>query len=285
MSKAKGLGRGLDVLLGAEDRPGDRLSELPIGQLQPGKYQPRSRMNPEALAELAASIRAQGLMQPLLVRPVGPNRYELIAGERRWRAAQLAGLDAVPVVIRDVKDNAALAMALIENIQREDLNPLEQATGIQRLIDEFKMTHEQAADAVGRSRSATTNLLRLLRLAKPAQAMVMDGALEMGHARALLSLDPARQLEAAHRVAARKLSVRETEALVASMLRNHAPARERRVDRDLARLEEEISESLGTTVQIRAGRKGSGAVLVRYSSLDHLDQILARLRAEAKVRA
>jgi ParB family chromosome partitioning protein len=171
-------------------------------------------------------------------------------------------------------------MALIENIQREDLNPLEQANGIARLIDEFKMTHEQAAEAVGRSRSATSNLLRLLRLAKPAQAMVMDGTLEMGHARALLSLDAARQLEAAHRVAARGLSVRETEALVASMLRGSSPARARRVDRDLARLEEEISEQLGTTVQIRPGRKGTGSVLVRYSSLDHLDQILARLRAQ-----
>jgi ParB family chromosome partitioning protein len=278
MIRPKGLGRGLDALLGADEAAAkDSLATLPVSSIRPGKYQPRTKMDKEALGELAASIKSQGLMQPLLVRPVENERYELIAGERRWRAAQLAGLSEVPVVIRDVPDESALAMALIENIQREDLNPMEEAAGLQRLIDEFKMTHEQAADAVGRSRSATTNLLRLLRLAAPVQSMVMDGGLEMGHARALLTLDGARQIEAAHRVAARGLSVRETEALVQKLLRGPA-ARRGRPDRDLARLEEEMSERLGTTVEIKPGRKGSGKLVVHYSSLDHLEQFLNKLR-------
>jgi ParB family chromosome partitioning protein len=216
-------------------------------------------------------------MQPLLVRPVERDRYELIAGERRWRAAQMAGLDEVPALVRDVPDEAALAMALIENIQRENLNPMEEASGLQRLIDEFKMSHEQAADAVGRSRSATTNLLRLLKLTKPVQAMVMEGVLDMGHARAILSLDGARQVEAAKRVAARGMSVREAEALVARMLRGNASRQRRKPDRDLARLEEETSERLGTTVEIRPGRKGSGKLIIHYSNLDHLDQLLRKL--------
>jgi ParB family chromosome partitioning protein len=277
MIRPKGLGRGLDALLGGDDATKETLATLPVTSIRPGKYQPRTKMNKEALAELAASIKSQGLMQPLLVRPVENERYELIAGERRWRAAQLAGLTELPVVIRNVPDESALAMALIENIQREDLNPLEEAAGLQRLIDEFKMTHEQAADAVGRSRSATTNLLRLLKLAAPVQGMVMDGALEMGHARALLTLDGARQIEAAHRIAVRGLSVRETEALVQKLLRGPVATR-RRADRDLARLEEEMSERLGTTVEIRPGRKGSGKLVVHYSSLDHLDQFLRKLR-------
>jgi ParB family chromosome partitioning protein len=239
-------------------------------------------MDEQALNELAASIKSQGLMQPLLVRPVGRvqgrEQYELIAGERRWRAAQIAGLGEVPVLVREVPDNAALAMALVENIQREDLNPIEEATGLQRLIEEFRMTHEQAADAVGRSRSATTNLLRLLKLAKPVQAMLMEGSLEMGHARALLALDGARQVEAANRIAARGLSVRESEAMVTRLQRGPAARRKQRTDRDLARLEEEVSQRLGTTVQIRPGRKGSGTILVRYSGLDHLDQLLKKLR-------
>jgi ParB family chromosome partitioning protein len=235
-------------------------------------------MDQQALAELAASIRAQGLMQPVLVRPVERDRYELIAGERRWRAAQMAGLEEVPAVVRDIPDDAALAMSLIENIQREDLNPLEEAAGVQRLVDEFKMTHEQAADAIGRSRSATTNLLRLLKLARPVQEMVMEGALEMGHARALLALDAARQIEAGHRVAAKGLSVRETEALVQALLRGPVPRRRPRADRDLARLEEEASERLGTTVQIRPARKGTGKLVLHYSSLDHLEQLLKKLR-------
>ena len=282
MNKPKGLGRGLDALLGDNDevprRGKDATGTLPVGAIRPGKYQPRTRMNEPALKELAASIKAQGLMQPVLVRPVGREQYELIAGERRWRAAQLAGLTEVPALIREVPDNAALAMALIENIQREDLNPMEEAAGLQRLVDEFRLTHEQAAEAVGRSRSATTNLLRLLKLAKPVQAMLMDGALEMGHARALLPLDGARQIEAANRIAARGLSVRDSETLAARLLRGPAGRRKARTDRDLARLEEEVSQRLGTTVQIRPGRKGSGTVLVSYSGLDHLDQLLKKLR-------
>jgi ParB family chromosome partitioning protein len=235
-------------------------------------------MDQQALGELASSIRSQGLMQPLLVRPVDRDRYELIAGERRWRAAQMAGLEQVPVLVREVPDDAALAMSLIENIQRENLNPMEEAAGVQRLIDEFKMTHEQAADSVGRSRSATTNLLRLLKLARPVQEMLMEGALEMGHARALLPLDPARQIEAGNRVAAKGLSVRETEGLVQTWLRGPAAKRRKRGDRDLARLEDETSERLGTTVEIRAGRRGTGKVVVHYSSLDHLDQLLKKLK-------
>jgi ParB family chromosome partitioning protein len=280
MNKPKGLGRGLDALLGASDEAPrrDAAGALPVGAIRPGKYQPRTRMNEQALNELAASIKAQGLMQPLLVRPVARDSYELIAGERRWRAAKIAGLAEVPVLIREVPDNAALAMALVENIQRENLNPIEEAAGLQRLLDEFRMTHEQAADAIGRSRSATTNLLRLLKLAKPVQAMVMDGALDMGHARALLALDGARQIEAANRIAARGLSVREAETLAARLLRGPAARRKPRIDRDLARLEEEVSERLGTTVQIRPGRKGSGTIVIHYSGLDHLDQLLKKLR-------
>jgi len=276
--KAKGLGRGLDALLGGDETPRDALLTLPVASIQPGRYQPRTKMDQQALAELAASIRSQGLMQPLLVRPVDRERYELIAGERRWRAAQMAGIAEVPVLVREVPDEAALAMSLIENIQRENLNPMEEAAGVQRLVEEFKMTHEQAADAVGRSRSATTNLLRLLKLAKPVQALVMEGALEMGHARAILALEPARQLEAGNRVAAKGLSVRETEALVHNMLRGPAARRKKRADRDLARLEEEVAERLGTTVEIRPSRKGRGKVVVHYTSLDHLEQLLRKLR-------
>jgi ParB family chromosome partitioning protein len=280
MNKPKGLGRGLDALLGSDDSAArkDAMTSLPVGSIRPGKYQPRTRMDQQALAELAASIRVQGLMQPLLVRPLGGNHYELIAGERRWRAAQLAGLAEVPVLVRDVPDSAALAMALIENIQREDLNPIEEATGVQRLIEEFRMSHEQAADAVGRSRSATTNLLRLLKLAKPVQAMLMQGVLEVGHARALLPLEGARQIEAANRIVARGLSARESEALAARLARGSTGRRKQKTDRDLARLEEEISQRLGTTVQIRPGRKGSGMIVIKYSGLDHLDRLLKKLR-------
>jgi ParB family chromosome partitioning protein len=217
-------------------------------------------------------------MQPLLVRPVDRDRYELIAGERRWRAAQMAGLEEVPVLVREVSDDAALAMSLIENIQRENLNPMEEAAGLNRLVEEFRMTHEQAADSVGRSRSATTNLLRLLKLAKPVQEMLMEGALEMGHARTLLALDSARQIEVANRVAARRLSVRETEALVQQLLRGPASRARKKTDRDLTRLEEEVSERLGTTVEIHPSRKGSGKVVLRYSSLEHLEQLLKKLR-------
>ena len=279
MSKPKGLGRGLDALLGASDEaPHESLLSLPVGRIRPGRYQPRTKMDQQALAELAASIRLQGLMQPLLVRPVDRDRYELIAGERRWRAAQMAGLEEVPALVREVPDEAALAMSLIENIQRENLNPMEEAAGLQRLVEEFRMTHEQAADSVGRSRSATTNLLRLLKLAKPVQEMLMEGALEMGHARALLALDGARQIEAANRVAAKRLSVREAEALVQQLLRDRTARARKKADRDLARLEEEVSERLGTTVEIRPGRKGSGKLLLHYSSLEHLEELLKKLR-------
>jgi ParB family transcriptional regulator, chromosome partitioning protein len=277
-NRRKGLGRGLEALLGGDEAPRDSLTSLAVNRIRPGRYQPRTRMDQEALAELAASIKSQGLMQPVLVRPVDRDRYELIAGERRWRAAQMAGLLEIPALVREVADESALAMSLIENIQRENLNPMEEAAGLQRLVDEFRMTHEQAADSVGRSRSATTNLLRLLRLAKPVQGMVMEGVLEMGHARALLALDGARQIEAANRIAARGLSVREAEVLVGQMHRGQGAKRSPRVDRDLARLEEDVSGRLGTTVEIRAGRKGRGKIVLHYSSLEHLDQLLKKLR-------
>lgn len=277
-TKRKGLGRGLDALLGGDDAPRDALMTLPVARIRPGRYQPRTKMDQEALAELAASIKSQGLMQPVLVRPVDRDRYELIAGERRWRASQMAGLQEIPALVREVADESALAMSLIENIQRENLNPMEEAAGLQRLVDEFRMTHEQAADAVGRSRSATTNLLRLLRLAKPVQGMVMEGVLEMGHARALLALEGARQVEAAKRIAARGMSVRETEALVGKLQRGQTTRRSAPPDRDLARLEEEVSSRLGTTVEIRPGSKGRGRIIVQYANLDHLDQLLKKLR-------
>jgi ParB family chromosome partitioning protein len=276
--KRKGLGRGFEALLGGDEPPRDAMTTLPVARIRPGRYQPRTRMGQEALAELAASIQSQGLMQPVLVRPVDRDRYELIAGERRWRAAQMAGLQEIPALVREVADESALAMSLIENIQRENLNPMEEAAGLQRLADEFRMTHEQVADAVGRSRSATTNLLRLLRLTKPVQAMVMEGVLEMGHARALLSLEGARQIEAANRIAARGLSVREAEALASHLQKGPAARRKPKVDRDLARLEEEVASRLGTTVEIRAGPKGSGKIVVHYSGLDHLEQLLKKLR-------
>lgn len=277
--KQKGLGRGLDALLAANNTPEtQRQDMLAVGTLQPGKYQPRTRMDPGSLEELAASIKAQGLIQPISVRPVGSGRYEIIAGERRWRAAQIAGLGEVPVLIRDIPDDAALAMSLIENIQREDLNPLEEAAGIQRLIDEFQMTHQQAADAVGRSRSAASNLLRLLQLAKPAQDMLMAGDIEMGHARALLPLSKSEQGRVAALVVDKGYSVRETERMVAREL--NPPVKkgtEKKPDRDLLRLEEELSDRLGATVKISTNRKGGGSLTIRFGSLDQLDGLLARL--------
>jgi ParB family chromosome partitioning protein len=281
-TRMKGLGRGLDTLLDPEtSSKAQRQDVLPVGALQPGKYQPRTRMDPGSLEELAASIKAQGLIQPISVRPVGgvgSHRYEIIAGERRWRAAQIAGLDEVPVLIRDIPDDAALAMSLIENIQREDLNPLEEAAGIQRLIDEFEMTHQQAADALGRSRSAATNLLRLLQLAKPAQDMLMAGDIEMGHARALLALPKADQGRLAAMVVEKSYSVRDTERLVAHELNPpHKKEGLIKADRDLLRLEEDLSDRLGATVKINANRKGAGALTIRFSSLDQLDGLLSRL--------
>jgi ParB family chromosome partitioning protein len=282
-TKQKGLGRGLDALLDMDGAASvERLATLKLGQLGPGRYQPRTKMDEASLQELAASIRTQGLMQPILVRPLARDRYEIIAGERRWRAAKLAGLSEVPVVVRDVPDQAALAMALIENIQREDLNPLEEAQGVQRLVSEFKLTHQEAADAIGRSRTATTNLLRLLNLEKSVQQRMLEGQLDMGHGRALLALEGRRQEEVAKRVAERGLSVRETETLVNNLLR--PPVRGKvpraRIDRDVARLGEELSEELGTTVEIHQGRKGSGKLVIRYTSHDHLDSLLMRLKRQ-----
>jgi ParB family transcriptional regulator, chromosome partitioning protein len=280
--KLKGLGRGLDALLDrdTEGAPiAERQATLRVDQLQRGRYQPRTRMDETSLQELAASIRKQGLMQPILVRPIERDRYEIIAGERRWRAAKIAGLAEVPVLVREVPDSAALAMALVENIQREDLNPLEEANGVQRLIGEFKLTHQEAAEAIGRSRTGTTNLLRLLNLQKPVQAMVFDGKLEMGHARALLALEGRQQEAVAKRVAARALSVRQTEDLVNAILHPAAKAKRKLdSDRDVARLEEELSEEIGTTIQIKPGKRGAGKLVVSYSSPDHLDDLLSRFR-------
>jgi ParB family chromosome partitioning protein len=284
MAKLKGLGRGLDALLAGNDdneRKEDTLGQLPVGLLRPGRYQPRSRMDPESIAELADSIKAQGLIQPILVRQIDGGRYEIIAGERRWLAARRAGLDEIPALVRDVPDQATLALALIENIQREDLNPLEEAQGIKRLIDEFGLTHEAAAHAIGRSRSAVTNLLRLTQLAPPVQSLLLAGKLDMGHARALLALPLAEQGAAAARVADQGLSVRDAERLVQTALDHRQKSRRgagRRIDADLARLETELAEALGASVHLRPARKGAGRIVIGYASLDQLEGILARLR-------
>jgi ParB family chromosome partitioning protein len=282
MKKVRGLGRGLDALLGGEPAPAaaGAPNTLPLSQLRPGRYQPRTKMNAEALAELAESIKARGVMQPILVRPVDDGAYEIIAGERRYRAAQMAGLTEVPVIVKEVADEAALAMALIENIQREDLNPLEEAQGVQRLIREFDFTHEQAAQAIGRSRSATSNLLRLLNLAAPVQEMLMEGHLDMGHARALLAVDAATQVQLGHEIVVKGLSVREAEALVARRLRidSKPPPAARQSNRDLERLEEELADVLGAVVKVQASAKGRGRLVIQYSSLDQLDGLIARLK-------
>jgi len=290
--KLKGLGRGLDALLGGDASatpaaPSGAPSALPVTQIQAGKYQPRTRMDDGSLAELAASIKSQGIMQPVLVRPIDLSvsgaRYEIIAGERRFRAAQLAGLDEIPVLVREVDDQNAAAMALIENIQREDLNPLEEAQGIARLISEFSFTHEQAAQAVGRSRSAVSNLLRLVNLASPVQTMLMAGDIDMGHARALLAVDAASQIALANHVIAKRLSVRETEKMVARALeeQNAPPAAPRQKEKsgDLVRLEEELSDRLATPVAFKMGAKGKGQLIIDFADLDVLDTVLARLRA------
>jgi ParB family chromosome partitioning protein len=291
--KLKGLGRGLEALLGGDGElnstpDAGTPSSLPVFQLQAGKYQPRTRMDEGALAELAASIKTQGIMQPVLVRPVGKDtltgaiKYEIIAGERRFRAAQLAGLEQIPVLVRDVDDQAAAAMALIENIQREDLNPLEEAQGIHRLISDFSFTHEQAATAVGRSRSAVSNLLRLMNLASPVQTMLMAGDIDMGHARALLAVDSASQINLANQVVAKRLSVRETEKLVSRAmeeLANPPTARQKEKSGDIVRLEEELSDKLATPVLFKMGTKGKGQMIIDFADLDVLDGVLARLRA------
>ena len=281
MIRPKGLGRGLDALLAGVDKADatEALQTIAIERVQPGRYQPRTQMNDEALEELAASIREHGVMQPILVRPIDGGRFEIVAGERRWRAAKRAGLPEVPALVKTVPDQSALALALIENIQREDLNPLEQANGLQRLIDEFGMTHDAAAKAVGRSRSAVTNLLRLRELAKPVQAYLMHGQIDMGHARALLALSAGQQTAAAARVVAQRLSVRETERLVHHLAH---PGRRRRTaptpDADLARLQDELADSLGAKVAIVAKAGGAGKLVINYSSLEQLDGILAKLK-------
>ena len=295
VAKKRGLGRGLDALLGPTRadtaRPAAAPSVAPEGAealrtvgvelLQRGKYQPRVDMHNESLEDLADSIRAQGVVQPILVRPVGAGGYEIIAGERRWRAAQLAGLQEVPVVIREMDDRAAIAVALIENIQRENLNPLEEARALERLIGEFDMTHQQAAEAVGRSRTAVSNLLRLLELGEVATAMVQRGELEMGHARALLALEGRRQAEAAHQVVNHALSVRATERLVKKLLAEASTGTTKtaaaRRDPDLVHLEQGLSDRIGAPVQVQHNQKGKGRLIINYNSLDELDGILEHI--------
>lgn len=295
MKKPKGLGRGLEALLGGspdfiEEAPNvsGAPPTLPLSALQAGKYQPRIKMDQTAINELADSIRKQGLLQAILVRPIknGPPGvdYEIIAGERRFRASKLAGLTEVPVIVKDVDDQAAAAMALIENMQREDLNPLEEAQGIKRLIDDFNFTHEQAAEAVGRSRSAVSNLLRLMSLSKPVQTMLMENHIDMGHARALLAVDSATQITLATQIIAQKLSVREAEKLVvrATMARDTKPATSaKEKSRDVIRLEEELSDALATKVSIRQGSGKKGELIIDFGDLEQLDGIIARLRQPA----
>ncbi|CAB3667374.1 ParB/RepB/Spo0J family partition protein [Achromobacter pestifer] len=294
--KPKGLGRGLDALLGADAPAIDNIgkavaakpegppSTLPISKMRAGKYQPRTRMDEGALGELAESIRTQGIMQPILVRGLGesaPGHYEIIAGERRFRAAQLAGLKEVPVLVREVADENAAVMALIENIQREDLNPLEEAHGVRRLLDEFGLTHEQAAQAIGRSRSATSNLLRLLNLAAPVQTMLLAGDVDMGHARALLAVDAATQIQLANQIIARRLSVREAEKLVTKTAKETESAASPRkktngASRDLTRLEEALSDHLGTRVALKVGAKEKGQIVIDFHGWEHLNSLLER---------
>ncbi|WP_273431772.1 ParB/RepB/Spo0J family partition protein [Chitinibacter tainanensis] len=277
--KFKGLGRGLDALMG-DTAAQDTLKTLPVTALQPGKYQPRTLMNEAALLELADSIRAQGLMQPVLVREIAPERYEIIAGERRWRASQLAGLSEIPALVREIADEAALAMALIENIQRENLNPLEEAIGIQRLMDEFGLTQEAAAQALGKSRPAIANLLRLLNLVEPVRELLLEGQLDMGHARALLGLPAERQHEAARHVVIKGLTVREVEALVKKWLSE--PAQAPMVNKPALKAEweskaTELGARLGTKVQIQAGSKGKGKITIEYLDEAQLAALLAQL--------
>jgi len=274
------LGRGLDALLGANNlQEREELKQLPLDVLQRGKYQPRTQMDKHSLEELAASIKAQGVVQPIVVRAVSGSNYEIIAGERRWRAAQLAGLQTIPAVIRRVPDEAAIAIALIENIQREDLNPVEEAGALQRLIDEFGMTHQRVAEAVGRSRAAVTNLLRLLSLNGELRGWLESGRMDMGHARALLALDGPRQIQAAREVVERGLSVRETEEMVRRLLERGSTRKSKRsTDPDVRALQQKLAEKLGAKVKIRHGRGGKGQVTIFYQSLDELDGILRRIR-------
>ncbi len=293
VTKKRRLGRGLDALLAGVNtaneaaETGDSagadgdLRNLSVDLMQRGKYQPRHDMHKESLEDLANSIKAQGVVQPIVVRPIENGHYEIIAGERRWRAAQLAGLQEIPAVVRDVPDQAAIAMALIENIQRENLNPLEEAQALERLIKEFQLTHQEAADAVGRSRAAVSNLLRLLELNDDVKRLVEAGELEMGHARALLALSGAQQSEAARKVAAKGLSVRETEQYVRKLQKSTesvSKASASRVDPDILRLQDDLAERLGAKVQIQHGAKGGGKLVIQYNSVDELDGILSHMK-------
>lgn len=300
-TRRKGLGRGLDALLGtnndynAQPAPSvqeaieevqspnpsrdEQLKYVPVDVIQRGKYQPRRDINSEALEELSASIKAQGVMQPIVIRPISDEKYEIIAGERRWRATQLAGLDTIPAVIRHVSDEAAIAMALIENIQREDLNPLEEAIALKRLQDEFELTHQQVAEAVGKSRTAVTNLLRLISLDNEVKKLLEHGDIEMGHARSMLSLDTNKQRSVASEVVAKALSVRQTEALVRRVLEEISKPKKEDVivNPDLHKLEEGISEKVGVPVNIQHSAKGKGKLILKYNNLDELDGILHHL--------
>ncbi len=294
-AKRKGLGRGLDALLGGatgsnaseaiasvtsetEGSMDGKLTKLPVEFIQRGKYQPRKDMHPEALEELAESIKAQGVMQPIVVRPISSDKYEIIAGERRWRATQLAGLDSIPCVVRDVPDEAAIAMALIENIQREDLNPMEEAVALKRLQDEFELTHAEVAQAVGKSRTTVTNLLRLMALNEDVKTMLEHGDLEMGHARSMLSLDAAEQRDVAKQVVAKGLSVRQTEALVRKIQQGTPQiVVAQKPSSDVLKLEESLSEKVGVPVSISHSAKGKGKLVLSYNSLDELDGILAHM--------
>jgi ParB family chromosome partitioning protein len=287
-AKKRGLGRGLDALLGgttvnalqeeAAQVDTRELQYVPLELIQRGKYQPRRDMDQTALEELAASIRAQGVMQPIVLRPIGGGRFEIVAGERRWRASQLAGQDKIPAMVRDLPDEAAIAMALIENIQREDLNPIEEAVALQRLQQEFELTQQQVADAVGKSRVTITNLLRLIALPDEIKTLLSHGDLEMGHARALLGLPLEQQVEAARHVVARGLTVRQTEALVRQWLSAKPAPAKAKTDPDISRLEQKLAERLGSPVQIKHGSKGKGQLVIRYNSLDELQGVLAHIR-------
>ena len=279
MAIKRRLGRGIDELI-PMDRPAatdSGLRELPIEFIQSGRYQPRSHFDEAAIQELADSIRARGLMQPIVLRSLGQDRYEIIAGERRWRAAQLAGLEKIPATVRNVGDEAALAMSLIENIQREDLKPLEEATALQRLIDEFQLTHEEIAKAVGKSRSTVTNMLRLFALHPKVASMLEVGDIEMGHARTLLTLDDERQLEIATAIVHRGLNVRQTEALVRNLAKPKQPGGSRSPDADTRRLQETLGQQLGQPVQIRHSAKGKGKLIIAYNNLDELDGVLEKM--------
>jgi ParB family transcriptional regulator, chromosome partitioning protein len=282
--KKPALGRNLSAMLSpstldeVRHPAGGELRELPLDVIRPGRYQPRSVFDEEKLAELADSIRAQGVVQPVVVRPVGDDAYELIAGERRWRAAQIAGAEHIPAVVREVPDDVSVAMALIENIQREDLNPLEEATALRRLIDDFNMTHQEAADAVGRSRAAVSNLLRLLELMQEVKDMIDLRRIEMGHARALLSLDDELQVQAAREVVRKRLSVRETENLVRRLQQSKKQKGQRRVDPDIQRLQNRMSEQLGARVRIQHQASGKGRLTISYNSADEFEGILERLK-------